>query len=169
MRPYQCKLFGLLGAVLVWAGMSATPVLAADGETKQQMPKEDFTKYDTDKDGYISLQEFKAQKKNEKAFKEADADRDGRLNQDEFIKARSIDQRIQAGEFVDDAWITTKVKALLLKEDALSALKIDVDTKDGVVRLSGQVDKSEQVARAAEVASKVAGVKRVQNDLTLKK
>lgn len=31
-------------------------------------PKEDFTKYDTDKDGYISIQEFKAQKKNEKAF-----------------------------------------------------------------------------------------------------
>jgi hyperosmotically inducible protein len=164
MRPYQCKLFGLLSALLVGAGMSATPALAADGETKQ-----DFTKYDSDKDGYISLQEFQSQKKNEKAFKEADADRDGRLNQDEFIKARSIDQRMQAGEFIDDAWITTKVKALLLKEDALSALKIDVDTKDGVVRLSGQVDKSEQVARAVEVASKVAGVKRVQTDLTLKK
>jgi len=169
MRPYQHKVPGLLTALLVGASMSATPILAANGEAKQETPRQDFTKYDSDKDGYISLQEFKAQKKNEKAFKEADADRDGRLNQDEFIKARSIDQRMQAGELIDDAWITTKVKALLLKEDALSALKIDVDTKDGVVRLSGQVDKSEQVARAVEVASKVTGVKRVQTDLTLKK
>ena len=37
------------------------------------------------------------------------------------------DQRTQLGEFIDDAWITTKIKALLLEEDALSALKIDHD------------------------------------------
>ena len=79
------------------------------------------------------------------------------------------DQRSQFGEFIDDAWITTKIKALLLKEDALSALKIDVDTKDGMVRLSGQVEKSEQVAQAVDIASKVAGVKSVQVDLLLKK
>lgn len=78
------------------------------------------------------------------------------------------DQRTQFGEFIDDAWITTKVKALLLKEDALGALKIDVDTKDGMVRLSGQVEKSEQVAQAVDIASKVAGVKSVQVDLLLK-
>jgi hyperosmotically inducible protein len=80
----------------------------------------------------------------------------------------SSDQR-QVGEFIDDAVITTKIKTLLLKEDLLSALKIDVDTKDGMVRLSGQVEKSEQVARAVDVASKVAGVKSVQVDLLLKK
>lgn len=81
----------------------------------------------------------------------------------------SKEPRAQVGEIIDDAWITTKVKTLLLKEDALSALKIDVDTKDGMVRLSGEVGKPEQVARAMEVASKVAGVKSVQADLTLKK
>lgn len=79
------------------------------------------------------------------------------------------EQRSRVGEFVDDAWITTKIKALLLKEDALGALKIDVDTKDGKVRLSGEVKKSEQVARAVEIASRVSGVKSVQVDLLLTK
>lgn len=78
-------------------------------------------------------------------------------------------QRTQIGEIIDDAWITTKVKAMLLKEDALSALKIDVDTKDGVVRLSGQVDNSEQVAKAVDIARKVTGVKDVRADLLFKK
>ena len=79
------------------------------------------------------------------------------------------DQHTRLGELVDDAWITTRIKALLLKEDALSALKIDVDTKDGMVRLSGQVEKSGQVAQAVDIASKIAGVKRVQVDLLLRK
>lgn len=81
----------------------------------------------------------------------------------------SNNQRRQVGEIIDDAWITTKVKALLLTEDVLSALKIDVDTKDRVVRLSGQVEKSEQVAKAVDIASTVEGVKSVQIDLLLKK
>lgn len=88
---------------------------------------------------------------------------------DEAKQETPNDQRTQIGEFIDDAWITTKVKAMLLKEDALSALKIDVDTKDGVVRLSGQVENSEQVAQAVDIARKVTGVKDVRVDLLLKK
>jgi hyperosmotically inducible protein len=91
------------------------------------------------------------------------------LAADEAKQETSSDQRRQVGEIIDDAWITTKVKSLLLKEDALSALKIDVDTKDGMVRLTGQVGKSEQVAQAVDIASKVKGVKSVQVDLLLKK
>lgn len=88
---------------------------------------------------------------------------------DEAKQETPNDQRTQIGEFIDDAWITTKVKAMLLKEDALSALKIDVDTKDGVVRLSGQVENSEQVAQAVDIARKMTGVKDVRVDLLLKK
>ena len=90
-------------------------------------------------------------------------------NTAEATRQTSGDQHTRLGELVDDAWITTKIKALLLKENALSALKIDVDTTDGMVRLSGQVEKSEQVAQAVDIASKVAGVKSVQVDLLLKK
>lgn len=89
------------------------------------------------------------------------------LAADDVAKTKSPGAKV--GELIDDAWITTKIKTLLLKEDLLSALKIDVDTKDGMVRLSGQVDKAEQVTRAVDIASNVEGVKSVQMDLLLKK
>lgn len=45
---------------------------------------------------------------------------------------------------------------------------VKVAARDGVVQLSGFVNTSVQRNRAGEVASKVVGVKRVQNDLTVK-
>ena len=73
-----------------------------------------------------------------------------------------------AGEFIDDAWITTKVKSKLLADDGLSSFKIEVDTFKGIVRLSGFVDKQHQINRAVEIARSVKGVKKVINSLTLK-
>ncbi len=43
----------------------------------------------------------------------------------------------QAGEAVSDTWITTKVKSALLAGDATPGMDIEVETKDGVVSLSG--------------------------------
>lgn len=164
----------LLAAVLAGAGLSGTPGSSARAdETKQEKEKTgltaDFSKYDSNRDGFLSLQEFKDKDGNEQAFTEADSDRDGRLNPDEYAKARATDQRMKIGDFIDDAWITTKIKALLLKEEGFNTLNIKVDTKDGVVRLSGQVEKSGQLARAVDIASNVEGVKSVQTDFLLKK
>ena len=66
-----------------------------------------------------------------------------------------------------DAWITVKVKALLLADDGLDALKVDVDTKKCVVTLYGCVETSEQKKRAADIASKVKKVKSVKNRLKI--
>jgi hyperosmotically inducible periplasmic protein len=145
----------LLSALLIGVGISASPVGAdQDQPQKEKLDlKTDFEKHDTNRDGYISLDEFKAQERSERAFNEGDDNKDGRLNQDEFVKARSIDQRIQAGELIDDAWITTKVKALLLKEGFLAGLEIGVKTKDGTVHLSGTVETADQAKRAVEIAA----------------
>jgi osmotically-inducible protein OsmY len=81
------------------------------------------------------------------------------------LESRSTDQRTEVGDYVSDAWITTKVKAMLLKDEGTTGLAIGVTTEDGVVQLSGFVDKQEQISRAGEIAEGVKGVKRVQNDL----
>ena len=66
---------------------------------------------------------------------------------------------------VDDAAITTKVKAALLADDQVKGTQINVDTSGGTVRLTGTVDSAAQVSRAMEIAKGVSGVQRVENNL----
>lgn len=68
---------------------------------------------------------------------------------------------------VDDAQITSRVSASLMGDKDLSAIRIDVDTRDGVVTLSGPVPSTTAKARANEIAWGVKDVKSVNNQLTL--
>jgi len=62
-----------------------------------------------------------------------------------------------------DAWITTKVKMVLLTDDSVDGIDIDVDTFDGRVTLHGTVASSIEKAEAESLASKVQGVREVRN------
>jgi osmotically-inducible protein OsmY len=72
------------------------------------------------------------------------------------------------GQYVDDAAITTKVKAALLGDSAVKSFQIDVNTFKGVVQLSGFVDSSDQKAAAGQDAAAVSGVTSVQNHISVK-
>ena len=74
----------------------------------------------------------------------------------------------QTGNKIEDAAITAKVKMALVGEPGLKALKIDVDTANGVVTLTGAVDSSQSLDRATQVAQAVDGVKSVDNRLNVK-
>ena len=71
----------------------------------------------------------------------------------------------KTGEFVTDAAITTAVKTKLLADSKTPGLKIDVDTKDGVVTLSGSVKTRAEIDKAVADARGTKGVTRVVNDL----
>lgn len=86
-----------------------------------------------------------------------------------LVACAGQDTRQSAGEYIDDAVITSKVKAALLKDDEVEGLDVKVETFRGVVQLGGFVDSREDRQRAAEIARKVAGVKSVQNDIRLKR
>jgi len=73
------------------------------------------------------------------------------------------------GEVVDDATITTKVKAKLFEENVLKGMAISVDTFEGQVTLTGAVDTGQQKERAGEITRGVYGVKKVNNLLNIKK
>lgn len=72
------------------------------------------------------------------------------------------------GEYIDDATITSKVKAAFVPDKEVSALNIHVTTYKGVVQLSGFADNPEEIQRATELARNVKGVKSVKNDVQLK-
>lgn len=73
-----------------------------------------------------------------------------------------------AGEAVDDATITARVKTALIADKGISGNAVKVETYRGVVQLSGFVDSADQVARAADIAGKVNGVQSVKNDVRVK-
>ena len=74
----------------------------------------------------------------------------------------------QAANAVEDAAITAKVKSAIIAEPGLSALRIDVDTKDGVVTMSGVVENSTLKDRATQTAQQVSGVRSVIDNLAVK-
>lgn len=73
-----------------------------------------------------------------------------------------------AGQSVDDAAVSTKVKAALAQDPAVKAIEVTVDTFKGTVQLSGWVATPEEKSRAEEIAKGVPGVKTVENKITLK-
>lgn len=73
-----------------------------------------------------------------------------------------------AGQTLDDATITAKVKSQLLADPDVSALNVNVTTFKGQVQLSGYVENTTQRSKAEQIAKNTTGVKSVSNDLIVK-
>lgn len=76
----------------------------------------------------------------------------------------SSDERTM-GDMWNDPAITAKVKTQLIKDTTIQGRKIDVDTVEGVVTLSGVVRTRAEADYAVKIASMVSGVKRVTDNL----
>ncbi|HZX31843.1 MAG TPA: BON domain-containing protein [Rhodocyclaceae bacterium] len=76
--------------------------------------------------------------------------------------------RQAAGEYLDDATITTRVKSALVQDPDVRATEVNVETYRGVVQLSGFVDSESEARRAVNVARQVPGVNSVKNDIRIK-
>ena len=72
------------------------------------------------------------------------------------------------GQYIDDAAITTKVKAALLGDSQLKATQVSVETTQGTVQLTGSVDTKTQEAQAIKDANQVKGVVSVKDLMTVK-
>jgi hyperosmotically inducible protein len=71
------------------------------------------------------------------------------------------------GQYLDDATITTKVKAAFAEDKWVKGRDISVRTDHGVVDLTGTVNSKDESDRATELATKVKSVKAVHNNLTI--
>src|SRR6187551_2323739 len=72
-------------------------------------------------------------------------------------------------QVVDDSEITAKVKSALAGDPRTKAHQINIETRNGVVQLSGFVDNSEAKSTAEELARSVDHVKSVDNEIDVKK
>jgi hyperosmotically inducible periplasmic protein len=78
------------------------------------------------------------------------------------------EQSRSAGEVIDDSTITARVKTALARDARTNAFQVNVETREGVVLLSGFVDSSTAKEAATEVTQKVTQVARVDNQLDVK-
>lgn len=73
-----------------------------------------------------------------------------------------------AGDYIDDATITARVKTALIQAPDVKAHQINVETHNGVVQLSGFVDSEDEARRAVDAADDVPGVTKVESDMRVK-
>ena len=81
-------------------------------------------------------------------------------------KAAASAAAATARQHVRDAEITALVNGKLAKDGALNLLRINVDTRDGHVMLTGAAPDAQAVGRATQLAAAVEGVTSVDNHLT---
>jgi osmotically-inducible protein OsmY len=81
---------------------------------------------------------------------------------------KTKDAAVKTKDVTADASTTAAVKTKLLGDTKVGGLKIDVDTKDNVVTLTGTVNSAEEKAEAIRLAKTTTGVKRVIDKLTIR-
>jgi hyperosmotically inducible periplasmic protein len=85
-----------------------------------------------------------------------------------LIGCASTRTQESTGEYIDDTTITTKVKSKLLLAKDTTGTAISVETFKGIVQLSGFVKSDQERQRAGEIAKSVAGVRRVENKISIR-
>jgi hyperosmotically inducible protein len=81
---------------------------------------------------------------------------------------KTKDAAVKTKDVTADAAITSEVKTKLLGDTKVGGLKIDVDTKDNVVTLTGTVSSAAEKAEAIRLAKTTTGVKSVVDKLVVK-
>jgi hyperosmotically inducible periplasmic protein len=69
------------------------------------------------------------------------------------------------GQNIDDGTLTSYVKSKLASDKLVSLSRVGVETNNGIVYLTGEVETAEQRSRSGSLASQVGGVKQVVNNL----
>ena len=69
------------------------------------------------------------------------------------------------GQNLDDGTLTSYVKTKLASDKLNSLTRVGVETNNGVVVLTGEVETSDQKSRSGALSSEVKGVRQVINNL----
>lgn len=136
-------------------------IVTLRGEADNQANKDLATEYAMDIEGVKSVKnEMTLAKASEATKKEA---KDTRMAADkkETKETRTV------GDKIDDASITALVKTTLLYHRSTSGLQTKVETKNGVVTLSGKAKNAAEKDLATKLAKDVNGVEGVNNRMTI--
>ena len=164
MRYSKILLVLVIGSVI-------TPVLAAsiDDMRGQNGYDSEFKLLDKDGNGKLNATEIKKDALFDGGgFAKADKNHNASLNKDEYTTYKSKVQQKETKQVASDSSVTSKIKSKYLVEKNFKSFDVSVETKDGIVVLSGFVDDQATKTRAGQIAAGVKGVKSVSNGLVVK-
>jgi len=118
-------------------------IVTLHGEASSEAQKELTTEYANDVDGVKSVKNEMTLEKTEKTTVE------------------------KATDYVDDASITAQVKLALLFHRSTSAIKTKVETKDGIVTVSGVAKNSAERDLVGKLVNNIKGVNGLKNEMTI--
>ena len=178
------KLFSFLGAIAVAASMTAACSQSDAGITtavKSKFAADDTVKayrIDVDtKDKVVTLKgDVETAAARERAIEIARSTEGVRDVVDGLVLAPApaptsgVDDPARGtGTTITDASITAAVKTKMLADSTVSGLKIDVDTTDGIVVLTGDVASATEKRLAVKIAKETDGVKSVKDEMKIVK
>lgn len=163
MSLHRC-LVGMCCLIMSQAAYSMTPDV-----NEQSGYNREFRLLDADANGRLSAKEAsKDPIFGSDGFVKADRNRNHTLDKEEFATYKSAVQQRQAKQAASDSAITAKIKSKYLVEKNFRSFRVSVETKGGVVLLSGFVENESTRKRAEQIAYEVSGVKAVKNALVVK-
>lgn len=116
--------------------------------------------------GIVQLNGFVDSSEARSAAEKIAAGTDGVKQVRNNLEVRSADRA--ADVVVDDAMLTGKVEAALVADKRTSAMRVDIESHDGEVQLSGFAKSQAEKDAAVDVARAVAGVRSVKNAIDVR-
>jgi osmotically-inducible protein OsmY len=121
------------------------------------------------KDGIVTLHGEATTEAQKELTTEYAKDVDGvkSVNNDMTVDKTKKSTVDKVGEYVDDASITAQVKVALLFHQSTSAIKTKVETKNGVVTVSGMAKNNAEKDLVGKLVDNIKGVKSLKNKMTI--
>jgi hyperosmotically inducible periplasmic protein len=156
--------------IVILISLVSAPALAITSDMPDQnIYTKEFKLLDANSNGKLSATEIKKDELfNGGGFAKADKNHNGSLSEDEYATYKSKVQQKESKQAASDGAITSKIKSKYLLEKNFKSFDVSVETKDGIVVLSGFVDNQATKSRAGKIAAGVKGVKAVSNGLVIR-
>src|SRR6187551_370134 len=147
--------------IVILISLVSSPALAITSDMPDQnIYTKEFELLDANNNGKLTATEIKKDALfNGGGFAKADKNHNGSLSEDEYSTYKSKVQQKESKQAASDGAITSKIKSKYLLEKNFKSLDVSVETKEGIVLLSGFVDSQATKSRAGKIAAGVKGVK----------
>jgi hyperosmotically inducible protein len=132
-------------------------IVTLRGEASSEAEKELATEYAKDVDGVKTVNNILTIEKTAAPATTA-------AKKPEKTEKAAIDK---VGDFIDDASITAQIKVALMFHRSTSAIKTKVETKNGVVTVSGVAKNGAEKDLVGKLVDDIKGVKNLKNEMTI--